>query len=165
MNMKRWSIAMVVTAGALAGGCVRPIDSSLGVAIGDFNARYNSMSGAVSYKQQYGVHEAFVVSAGYANPWDWDATTVQADLISFGRIPEGGESVVYVGFGLGLAMWTADSPTGHDVDFWLRVPLGVQRRTSADNGEFFFEGALALGLDHYEPPFITFGFGLRRTIQ
>lgn len=165
MNVKRSSIFMLLAAGAFAGGCVRPIDKSLGVAIGDFNVPQNSMAASVTYKQQYDVHEAFVVSAGYANPWDWDAATLQADLISFGRIPEASESVVYVGFGLGLAMWTADSPEDRDVDVWLRVPLGVLRRSSADNGEVFVEGALALGLDNYSPPFITYSIGLRRTIQ
>ncbi len=165
MNMKRSSIFVLLAAGAFAAGCTRPIDSSLGVVVGDFSVDYGSAAVAASYKQQYTIHEAFVVSAGYANPWDWDATTLQADFISFGRIPEASESVVYVGFGLGLAVWGEDSPTGHDVDFWLRVPIGVLRRSSEDNGEFFIEAAVALGLDNYTAPFITYGVGLRRTIQ
>ena len=156
--------AGVALAGCMIAGCAMPIDRSLGAFTGDFMFTKETTSATigVSYKEQYRTHEAYVLSLSYSNPRDWDALVLRADLISYGRIPEAGGSATYVGFGLGLASWTADSPTGHASDFWLRIPIGMQRRFLMDNGEVFLELAPQLGLDGYfDYSTITFGGGVR----
>ena len=155
------SLGCLVAVAAIFGGCRIPIDRSVGPVIGDFSGRTGSASVGVSYQEQYTVHDAFSLSLGYANPWDHDAVAFQADLTSFGRIPEASQTTLYVGLGLGMASWTADSPTEHDVDCWLRAPLGVTRRFALDNGELFLEAALTLGLDTYEAPLIRYVGGVR----
>ena len=161
MNVKHLSVfAAAVSAGAIVAGCTMPVDRSIGPIVGDFNGSHQSASVGVSYKEQYSVHDAFSLSLGYANPRDYDALVFQADLVSFGRIPEASQTTMYVGLGMGLATWTADSPTSHDIDFWLRVPIGVLRRFALDNGEVFFELAPTLGLNHYDSV-IGFGGGVR----
>ncbi len=154
-------VAAVAVAGLWAGACVPPLDQTLGVVIGDFSARHSSMTAGVTYKQQYSVRDAFAVSLAYSNPGDWDALALRADVMSFGRIPEANSSTVYAGFGLGVARWTADSPTGNDFDWWIRLLVGVNRRFYADNGEVFIELAPEFAFDARFPSTIGFTGGVR----
>ncbi len=156
-------IAAVAVAGLWAGACAPPPDQTLGMVVGDFSAKHSSMTAGVTYKQQYSVRDAFAVSLAYSNPRDWDAVALRVDVMSFGRIPEANQSTVYAGFGLGMATWTADSPTGQQVDLWLRLLVGVNRRFFADNGEVFVEVAPEFWGDPF-PSTIALTFGLRYKI-
>lgn len=156
-------VAAVAVAGLWTGACVSPLDQTIGVVGGDFNTQYSSMTAGVTYKQMYSVRDAFAVSLAYSNPRDFDALALRADVMSFGRIPEASQSTVYAGFGLGMATWTADSPTGQPVDLWIRLLVGVNRRFFADNGEVFIEVAPEFWFEPF-PSTIAFTVGLRYKI-
>ena len=155
--------AAVALSGLGAAGCSGSIDRAVGVIAGDFNGRHGSATAGASYKDQFATHQAVDLTLAYANPDDFDAIVLHADFVTFGRIPEAGGTTAYVGFGLGMAMWTDDSPTERDMDFWLRAPTGFARRFWSDTGEVFFEAALQLGFDSYSDdcPFIVYGGGVR----
>ncbi len=156
-------VAAVAVAGLWTGACIPPPDQTLGLVLGDFSTKYSSATVGVSYKQQYSVRDAFALSFAYSNPGDWDALALRADVMSFGRIPEASQSTVYAGLGLGMATWTADSPTGQPFDVWIRLLVGVNRRFFADNGEVFIEVAPEFWLPPF-PSTIGLTFGLRYKI-